>query len=222
MTGDVIGRFPDATIVAPGATIGHQEVDHRVANSLQMISSLLTIQARDTADQIVRDALESAVHRINAVAGVHQHLYRSSLAHSIDIAPYLLKLSSKMERCCGTGAVPRQINTHVQSHLVPADFASMLGIVINELVMNACKHAYAPDEPGEIDIVLFFPNRSEFLMEVRDYGGVADVQKIPLGSGMGMRVIDAIGRNLNAVHTHVADDEGTRFVMRGTVSLSSA
>lgn len=221
MTADVIGRFPDATIVAPGTTIGHREVDHRVANSLQLISSLLSIQARDTSHQFVREALETAVHRIQAIASIHQQLYRSDSAHAVDIATYLLKLSSTMERCCSSSTAPRQIITHVQSQLVPADFASMLGILINELVMNACKYAYAPDEPGQIDIVLFFPSRSEFLMEVRDYGGLGDVQKIPISPGMGTRIIDAIGRNLNAVHDHVVDDKGTRFVMRGPVLASS-
>ncbi|MBP1888312.1 sensor histidine kinase [Sinorhizobium mexicanum] len=197
--------------------MSHQEVDHRVANSLQLISSLLSIQAREASDQSVRDALLIAVRRINAVAAVHQQLYRSSSAHAIDIASYLLDLTAKIEQVCSGSVGRKQITAHIQSLVVPAGFASMLGILINELVINACKHAYAPDEPGDIDVYLFFPNQSEFRMEVRDYCGVADVHKVSITSGLGMRIIDAMCHKLNAAYAHVADEEGTRFLMRGTV-----
>lgn len=185
MMGDVIGWFPDSTIIAPGTTIGNQEVDHRVANSLELISSLLSIQARDTSRQFVRDALESTVHRIQALAGVRQQLYRLNSEQAVDIAAYLLTLSSKMVQCSRSSSAPRQIITHAQSHLVSANFASMLGILTNEPVMNACKRVHAPDEPGEIEVVLFFASRMEFLMEVRDSDRLGDVQEIPITSVMG-------------------------------------
>lgn len=160
-------------------------------------------------------------HRIDAVAAVHQQLYRSSSAHTVDIAPYLLDLTAKIGQGCSGSMARKQITTDIQSFEVPAEFASMLGILINELVINACKHAYAPDEAGDIDICLFFLNQSEFRMEVRDNGGIADVHKAPITSGLGMRIIDAMSRKLNAVHVHIADEEGTRFLMRGTVFPSS-
>jgi len=216
MTGDLSSRSANATIVVPVAPMRQQEIDHRIANSLQLISSLLAIQARETCDQLVCDSLRAAVCRIDAVAAVHQQLYRSSSAHTLDIEPYLLELTAKIEQGCSGGVARKQITADIQSFEVPADFASMLGILINELVINACKHAYAPDEPGDIDICLFFLNQSEFRMEVRDYG-IADVHKAPITSGLGMRIIEAMSRKLNAVHVHIADEEGTRFLMRGTV-----
>src|SRR3546814_4446504 len=93
--------------------------------------------------------------------------------------------SSDLEQGFGGGAGRKQISAHVQGQMVSADFACVLGILITELVINACKHAYAPDEPGEIEICLFFPAKSEFRMEVRDYGGKADDRRPVNPAGLG-------------------------------------
>ena len=224
MTADMIRESAGIVTVLQPETLGRKEVDHRVANSLQLISSLLSLQARQAADPSVRDALGAAVHRIGAVGAVHKLLHRSSLPHSIDIARYLFDLADTIEQGfgeqgVGSGLGRKQISAHVQGNIVSPDFASVLGILVTELVINACKHAYAPDEPGDIEICLFFPSQSEFLMEVRDYGGKTDRRAARQPAGLGTRIIDALSTRLNASYGYDADDEGTRFVMRGSVLL---
>lgn len=219
MTADVIREPAGIVTVLQPETLSRKEVDHRVANSLQLISSLLSLQARQAADPSVRDALGAAVHRIGAVGAVHKLLHRSSLPHSIDIARYLFDLADTIEQGFGSGLGRKQISAHVQGNIVSPDFASVLGILVTELVINACKHAYAPDEPGDIEICLFFPSQSEFLMEVRDYGGKTDRRVAGQPAGLGTRIIDALSTRLNASYGYDADDEGTRFVMRGSVLL---
>lgn len=219
MTADVIREPAGIVTVLQPETLSRKEVDHRVANSLQLISSLLSLQARQAADPSVRDALGAAVHRIGAVGAVHKLLHRSSLPHSIDIARYLFDLADTIEQGFGSGLGRKQISAHVQGNIVSPDFASVLGILVTELVINACKHAYAPDEPGDIEICLFFPSQSEFLMEVRDYGGKTDRRVAGQPAGLGTRIIDALSTRLNASYGYDADDEGTRFLMRGSVLL---
>lgn len=217
MTLEVIREPAGAMTVLPPETTSHNEADHRVANSLQLISSLLSLQARHSGDATIRDALGTAVRRIGAVGAIHEQLQRSGSQHSIDIARYLFDLAETIEQGFGGSIGRKQISAHIQGRMVSADFASVLGIMITELVINACKHAYAPDEPGIIEICLFFPAKSEFRMEVRDYGGRADHRRREKPVGLGTSIIDAMCHKLNATYTYVLDDEGTRFLTSGTV-----
>ena len=217
MTADGIREPAGTMTVLPPETTSHQEVDHRVANSLQLISSLLSLQATQSTDTAVRDALASAVNRICAVGSLHEQLYRSGSPHAVDIACYLFDLADRIEQGVGYGKGRKHISAHVQANTVPPGFARVLGILVTELVINACKHAYAPDEPGDIEICLFFPSRSEFRMEVRDYGGKTDRRAMAEPAGLGTRIIEAMSCRLKATYAYVVDDEGTRFLMRGAV-----
>lgn len=110
--------------VLPPETMSRQEVDHRVANSLPFISSLLSLQARQATDVSVRDALAAAMHRICAVGTVHRQPHRSSSTRSIDIASYLFDLAESIEQSFGGGVGRKQIIAHVQANIVSPDFAS--------------------------------------------------------------------------------------------------
>jgi len=210
---------PDAANVPPSfAVTAHQEIGHRLANSLQLISALLSFEGRGTRDPVARNALESAVQRISAVAGVHRQLYRSSSEHAVDIAAYLRDLAEGLEKSYGRGLGRRRIVIHAAPTTVPAEFATMLGILVSELVMNACKHAYAPTEPGSVDVCLFFPTETEFWMEVRDYGGPIGTERQGRPAGLGTQIIDAISRKLRAHYAYAPDDEGMRFIMNGNTA----
>lgn len=217
MTLDLIHEPAGGMVVLPAETISQRETDHRVANSLQLISSLLSVQARHTADESVRDALVTAIHRIGAVGAVHKQLHRARSPNAIDIATYLFDLAEAIEQTFCGGGGRKHISAHIQGRMVSADFASVLGILVTELVTNACKHAYAPDEPGDIEICLFFPARAAFRMEVRDYGGQPDDHQASRRPGLGTSIIDAMCCKLNATYAHVLDEEGTRFVANGRV-----
>ena len=100
---DTILERVGTTTVLPPDTMCRQEVDHRVATSLQLISSLLSLQARQAADVSVRDALGVAAHRIDAVGAIHKRLHQSGSLSSIDIAPYLFDLAQTIEQSFGGG-----------------------------------------------------------------------------------------------------------------------
>lgn len=213
---DAVCEVPDAKIKPPAEVTGHQEADHRVANSLQLISALLSFQARQSAVPEVRAALASAMNRIAAVAGVHRQLCRSESQNVVEIASYCVELSAALEQCCGGSLARRHIIVDVERHLVPVAVATTMGIIITELVMNACKHAYAPDEPGTVDVSLSFPAGAKFRLEVRDYGGSTTMQSSPC-PGIGSRIVEVMSRKLNAVYTYIPEENGTRFLMSGSV-----
>lgn len=211
-------REPAGTMtVLPPDTIGRREVDHRVANSLQLISSLLSLQARQAADASVRDALGIAAHRIDAVGAIHKRLHRSASLSSIDIAPYLFDLAETIEQSFGGGPAGKRIIAHVQDQMVSPDFASVLGIMITELVINACKHAYEPGQAGDIEVCLSFPARTQFRLEVRDFGSRCQGRAGAGPAGLGTAIINAMCCKLDATFTYLANHAGTRFLASGIV-----
>jgi two-component sensor histidine kinase len=217
MTLETIREPAGNIMVLPAETISRREVDHRVANSLQLISSLLSLQARRASDLSIRQALGAAAHRVDAVGAIHKQLHESGTEASIDIARYLFDLAEMIEQGFGGGVGRKRISAHVQAQMVSPDFASVLGILITELVINACKHAYAPDQQGDVEICLFFPSRAEFRMEVRDFGRESRDPATAKRTGLGTSIIEAMCRKLNAEFACLAGSDGTRCEVRGAV-----
>ena len=93
-----------AMTIAPANVIGHHEVDHRVANSPQLVSPLLGLHARQSPNPKGHDAPAAAVNRMIAVAGVHRQLYRSERQDAVDIAPNPLDPAAALEQGCAGDA----------------------------------------------------------------------------------------------------------------------
>src|SRR3546814_15298058 len=118
MTLDLI-RDPAGTMtVLPPETITRREIDHRVANSLQLISSLLSLQAKQADDASVRDALGAAVHRIAAVSAIHKQLHQSGSHRSIDIACYLFDMADIIAPGFGGWPGRKQLNAQHPKRVV--------------------------------------------------------------------------------------------------------
>jgi two-component sensor histidine kinase len=140
-----------------------REMSHRVKNSLASVVGLLHVQSRNAPSEDVRDALDAAASRITTIAQVHDHLWRSTRIGFVDIADFAGELCRKLQEtvshtvCCTFGHL-----------IISADKAIPLGLLINELVTNAAKHAY-PDGSGEIQIS-GEQRGAEFHVEVSDRG----------------------------------------------------
>jgi two-component sensor histidine kinase len=140
-----------ATVLAPVEMPSiADEVNHRVANHLQLIASLISAEARGVSDPETLAVLERTQLRIAAIGGVHRHLYVEGTA-DVDLGWYLEELGERLSHSC-----PRHRRVLVDAETMPGGSAaaSSLGILATELVTNACKHAYAAEVPGDILVTL--------------------------------------------------------------------
>ncbi|HYZ33084.1 MAG TPA: histidine kinase dimerization/phosphoacceptor domain -containing protein, partial [Crenalkalicoccus sp.] len=171
-----------------------REVNHRVANSLQLISSLARMQESAITDPGARHALSEMRNRIAAVAQVHRRLYTSDDVRSVALDGYLAGLLDEIAR--SAGAPP--IELCAEPLRVPPDRAVSLGVIVSELVTNAMKYAY-PGGSGPIRVRLT-SEAGAALLEVVDEGvGLGNGGS---GSGLGGRVVAALAGALGgAVQT---------------------
>ncbi|MER2536349.1 MAG: histidine kinase dimerization/phosphoacceptor domain -containing protein [Rhizobiaceae bacterium] len=161
------------------------EINHRVQNSLQLVSSFLGMQLREIDEPKGKDAIEEARRRIAAVSLVHRRLYRSDQIDVIDAARYIDELLDDLVASIGS-----DWKAHISRDLAPAlianDKAIKLGLVLTELVINANKYAY-DGAAGPLRISLS-ENSGMLRLTVADAGKGRKVG----GKGFGSRLIDAL------------------------------
>src|SRR6202021_1262514 len=144
-----------------------REVNHRVGNSLQIIASLLHLQANSTTQDDVKAALTNAMGRVAAVAQVHRRLYTSHDLKSVLLNQYLEALLEDLRRSAEGNRMSR-LTLKAESIEIDPDRAVAIGIIVNELVMNAVKYAY-PDGAGPIHIDLA-GSGSDIKLSIADNG----------------------------------------------------
>src|SRR6201985_3144876 len=188
-----------------------REVNHRVGNSLQIIASLLHLQASSTDQEDVKAALTNAMGRVAAVAQVHRRLYTSQDLKSVLLNQYLEALLEDLRRSAEGNRMSRLTLT-AESIEIDPDRAVAIGIIVNELVMNAVKYAY-PDGAGPIHVELR-PQDEELLLSITDDGVGLNVKVDPRSTGMGQRIVTAMATKLDACVERDPTHTGTRIMLR--------
>ncbi|HVL73207.1 MAG TPA: response regulator [Beijerinckiaceae bacterium] len=186
-----------------------REVNHRVANSLALVASLVSMQANGLRDQAARDALIETQNRIAAIAGIHRRLYTSEDVRFVEMASYLRSLVDELETAMRAEGRAHPVLLDAAPVRIPTDKAVSVGVIVTELVTNAYKYAY-PDGTGGDIRVGFREEPGGFVLCVEDDGvGLAD--SAPSGSGLGSRIVKAMAVNLDAVVMTDPDHAGTRI-----------
>jgi two-component sensor histidine kinase/CheY-like chemotaxis protein len=188
-----------------------REVNHRVGNSLQIIASLLHLQANSTTQEDVKAALTNAMGRVAAVAQVHRRLYTSHDLKSVMLNQYLDALLEDLRRSAEGNRMSR-LTLKADPVEIDPDRAVAIGIIVNELVMNAVKYAY-PDGAGPIHVDLRAQS-DDLVLSIADDGVGLNVKTDPRSTGMGQRIVSAMATKLEAGVERDPAHVGTRIVLR--------
>ncbi|MFN5485276.1 MAG: sensor histidine kinase, partial [Bradyrhizobium sp.] len=188
-----------------------REVNHRVGNSLQIIASLLHLQANSASQQDVKAALTNAMGRVAAVAQVHRRLYTSHDFKTVMLNQYLEALLEDLRRSAEGNRMSR-LTLKADPVEIDPDSAVAIGIIVNELVMNAVKYAY-PHGAGPIHVELK-QHADDLQLAISDEGVGFSDKADPRGTGMGQRIVAAMAVKLAASVERAPSQKGTRFVVR--------
>jgi two-component sensor histidine kinase/CHASE3 domain sensor protein len=184
------------------------EVNHRVANSLSLVSSLVRLQSNAVKDQVAKEALNETQARIDAISSVHKRLYSSGDAKFVDLDEYLSSLLKNVEAAMHDEGHGASLRYDLEPLKLKTDSSVNLGVIVTEWVTNAFKYAY-PDRTGEVRVRLkrLGDGRAELVVEDDGVGRSSEVA--PRGSGLGTRIVSAMARTIGAEVEYVARHPGT-------------
>ncbi|WP_425484625.1 sensor histidine kinase [Aureimonas mangrovi] len=174
-----------------------KEVNHRVSNSLQMVSAFVHMQASALSDEVSREALKDTQRRIAAIARVHRELYTSNDVETVDMVDYLTALVGELEETWSSEAAPCRLKLDAEPLRLKTDKAVSVGVIVTELVSNACKYAYGA-VGGEVRVRLARDGEDHFLLRVEDDGPGLPADGKPQGTGLGTKLIRAMAASLSS------------------------
>ena len=184
-----------------------QEVQHRVANSLQIIASVLMQSARKVQSEEARGHLQDAHHRVMSIAAVQRQLSESTLG-DVQLRPYFLQLCQSLAASMIADPARLSIEVSVDESLAPASVSVSLGLIVTELVLNALKHAFPDQRKGTIAVDYHASGRN-WAMSVSDDGvGMPEGEHAPK-PGLGTGIVDALANQLEARVQVDSDRPGT-------------
>ncbi|MGC1300831.1 MAG: response regulator [Caulobacteraceae bacterium] len=190
-----------------------REVNHRVANSLQLIASLVHMQGAAVLDHSAQAALRDTQARIAAIMQVHRRLYTSDDVQNVDMQEYLTGLVAELQHSLAADGDGRPIRLSADAVMLNPDKAVSLGVVVAELVTNAFKYAYPLDEDGEVRVILRAEQLHRLCLVVEDDGQGLGDEIVIKGTGLGQRVIAAMAKSLGSQVEFDPSHRGTRAIL---------
>jgi two-component sensor histidine kinase len=186
------------------------EMQHRVANSLQIIASILLIKARTVQSEETRLQLEDAHQRVLSVAAVQQHLHVVGGGKPIELASYLTRLCETLAQSMIGDSRPISLRVDADAGTAISREAVSIGLIVTESVMNALKHAFPSEKPDATIVVSYKVAGTDWKLAISDNGiGKPDVSASNIKPGLGTSLVKALTRQLDAVVDVVSDSSGT-------------
>ncbi|MGR3484392.1 MAG: sensor histidine kinase [Paracoccaceae bacterium] len=179
------------------------EVNHRVKNSLQMVSSILKLEGQRVGDPVARAALDASMARVHAIAAIHASLYEGDDVREVQIDTYLQRLTAHLETSLSAGEGSARIVLDVPPLQLRTDKAITLSLAVNELVTNSFKHAAWGDAAGTVRIALHEIDGGQIALTVTDDGprpqqaAQAQAEAEAATSGLGHRLIAGLTDQLD-------------------------
>ena len=189
-----------------------KEVHHRVKNNIQIISSLLNLQANYINDDMASEIINDSRNRVQSMALIHDKLYRSKDLTNIDFAPYVRDLVSYLLHSYTLSEGLISININIDEIYLGVDTAIPLGLIINELLTNAFRHAFPEGRKGEITISSQKSGEHKLSLTIADNGvGFPNNLKFPDPQSLGLQLVDTLIEQLKGAVKVKSDSHGTKY-----------
>ena len=189
------------------------EMSHRIKNDLQIVAGLLRTQAAGQGNPEAATALGLAVARIGAVARVHDLLCAGDGSGTVAFDRYLRETCAALAELLGADGRQRALVVRAEATPLAADTARSLGLVVNELVTNAFRHAFAADGPGTVWVECGRDTAGRLRLSVSDDGaGLPEGFEPGAGGGLGLRLVTATAKQLGAT-LDMGRDGGTHVTL---------
>lgn len=176
-----------------------REVHHRVKNNLQLVSSLLRLQARKVDDAATRDVLRTSHARIQAMSTLHEQLYQGDIVQRVDIQQYLAHLCHTLASTYASNDATVDLRLTIDPTNMDIDTAIPIGLITNELITNSFKYAFPHRNDGQIDVQLR-TSGTHFQFTVADNGKGLPLQggsPAPTQHGFGLELVASLVEKLN-------------------------
>ena len=190
------------------------EIHHRVKNNLQIIDSLLGLQSAQIADPMTLSILRDSQNRVKSMAAIHQILYESRDFARVNFTQVLDNLTSGLMTSYGIDSARIRLRLDAQAILFSMDIAIPLGLMVNELISNALKHAFPEGRSGEIAVLLVAEANGDVELTVSDDGiGIPAGLNIDTSPTLGLQLVRLLSEQVHGTLT-IERAQPTRFTLR--------
>jgi len=229
---DITNRIKAEEALAKAEEARIKEIHHRIKNNLQVISSLLSLQAEKFKDAEVLEAFKESQNRVGSMALIHEELHNGENVETLNFADYLLKLTTDLLNSYRVGRNNINLKLDLEQVYLNIDTAIPLGIILNELISNSLKHAFPGGRKGEIQINLrrietfatknknsgsnegcIEKNNFDFILKVSDNGiGIPEEIDIQNAETLGLQLVNILIEQIDGCY-NVKSDNGTEFTI---------
>lgn len=186
-----------------------REMRHRIANSLQIIASILLLKAGAVTSEETKNELRAAHQRVMSVAAVQGHLHASDGIEQIEMGPYLTKLSQGLASSMVDPRQPINISVSADAGVLPTSHAVSIGLIVTELIINALKYAFPAPRSSARVRVTFEMAKSDWKLTVADNGvGRSQANNPSVSTGLGTALVNALAKQLKAQVSESSSKKG--------------
>lgn len=194
------------------------EIHHRVKNNLQVVHSLLSLQSSLIEDDAVKNMLMDSQNRIQSMALIHQTLYQSNNFAKVDFGDFLEALIPTLVNSYSVTGKQIVLNIDAKNIYLPINSAIPCGLLINELITNALKHAFTEANEGEISVNITVENDARIHLIVSDNGkGISDELNLDTIDTLGLRLVNLLAQQLNGI-LQIQRKKPTQFLLNFPLS----
>ncbi len=175
-----------------------KEVHHRVKNNMAIISSFLSLQSMNIEDEYVCSLLQSSENRVRSMALIHEHLYKSESLKDISVQTYIEELIIILLDSYGYGAADITVIKEIMEINLDLDLLIPLGMIVNEIISNALKHAFTNIDSPELYVSFIKISPEKIVLTIRDNGvGLPEESEISRNDSIGFLLINGLAQQIN-------------------------